>query len=135
MLKCATLPAMSNIEFEWSLPSSVTAVPIPQEPPSFLTVGGRLCLYAILREEKVQVTIMQSAFNVCDNRASRIRKNSFNIHCIYHLHFIYYHLYHPNQNRKLNPGLGYFLYKSFKLSHCKHTCMFYEKIALQDNIK
>ena len=51
---------MSNIELDWSLPSDVTAVPIPQQPPTFLTVGGRLCLYAILKEEKAQVIMISS---------------------------------------------------------------------------
>lgn len=71
VLKCATLPAMSNIELEWSLPSDVTAVPIPQQTPTFLTVGGRLCLYAILKEEKAQPTTQNGSVTLkgqCDGK-------------------------------------------------------------------
>ena len=39
---------MSNIELKWSLPEGVTAVPIPSQPPTFIGIGDRLCLYTLL---------------------------------------------------------------------------------------
>ena len=39
---------MSNIEFKWNLPEGVTAVPIPSQPPTFIGLGERLCLYTLL---------------------------------------------------------------------------------------
>ena len=57
LLKCATQPAVSNIELSWDLPQDITAVPIPKEPPTFIAVGERLCLYALLTGGKLEVSV------------------------------------------------------------------------------
>ena len=56
LLKCATQPAVSNIELNWDLPKDIAVVPIPKEPPTFITVGERLCLYALLTGGKLEVS-------------------------------------------------------------------------------
>ena len=46
---------MSNIELKWELPKEITAVAIPKQPPTFIGLGERLCLYALLSGGKIEV--------------------------------------------------------------------------------
>ena len=57
LLKCAALPSVSNIELKWELPAHVSPVLIPEQPPTFISVGERLCLYTLLTGDKVTVHI------------------------------------------------------------------------------
>ncbi|XP_053392403.1 von Willebrand factor A domain-containing protein 5A-like isoform X2 [Mercenaria mercenaria] len=49
LLKCAMQPAITDVNIDWDLPSGVTLVSIPSEPPSSIYAGERLTLFTILK--------------------------------------------------------------------------------------
>ncbi|XP_053392399.1 von Willebrand factor A domain-containing protein 5A-like isoform X2 [Mercenaria mercenaria] len=49
LLKCAMQPAITDITISWDLPPDVTPVSIPTEPPTIISAGERMALYAILQ--------------------------------------------------------------------------------------
>ena len=51
---------MSNIELKWNLPEGITAVPIPKDPPTFVSAGERLCLYTALTGGTIKVYVGQA---------------------------------------------------------------------------
>ena len=55
LLKCAALPSVSNIELDWKLPNERNVVLIPSQLPSLISVGERLCIYALLTGGKTEV--------------------------------------------------------------------------------
>ncbi|XP_045212788.2 von Willebrand factor A domain-containing protein 5A-like isoform X2 [Mercenaria mercenaria] len=49
LLKCAMQPAITDVTISWHLPPDVTPVSIPTEPPTIISAGERLTLFAILQ--------------------------------------------------------------------------------------
>ena len=46
---------MSDIELKWDVPKEITVVSIPKQPPIFISMGERLCLYALITGGKIEV--------------------------------------------------------------------------------
>ena len=55
LLKNATQPAVTDIEIKWNVPEDVPIVSIPEQPPPFIGIGERLCLYALMTGDKKKV--------------------------------------------------------------------------------
>ncbi|XP_053391795.1 von Willebrand factor A domain-containing protein 5A-like [Mercenaria mercenaria] len=49
LLKCAMQPAITDVTINWYLPPDVTPVSIPTEPPTLISNGERLTLFAVLQ--------------------------------------------------------------------------------------
>lgn len=71
LLKCATQPSLSEIEIKWNLPKAKIPVPIPKQPPGFINVGERLCLYALLSGQEPEDSAEPCSVSItgrCDGR-------------------------------------------------------------------
>lgn len=55
LLKLATQPAITNVDVKWEIPNGTFPVTIPAEPPSTIGLGERLCLFALLKGNKLNV--------------------------------------------------------------------------------
>ena len=66
---------MSDIELKWDVPKEITVVSIPKQPPIFISMGERLCLYALITGGKIEVKFQSlgllSSFNILVNPCMR----------------------------------------------------------------
>lgn len=51
-------PAITDITLDWKLPEGVTAITIPTEPPTLISAGERLTLFAVLHGFDKQVSTL-----------------------------------------------------------------------------
>lgn len=51
-------PAIMDITLDWKLPEGVKPITIPTEPPTSISAGERLTLFAVLQSLDEQVSIL-----------------------------------------------------------------------------